>query len=227
MKCKSSKYRMVGLRARQATGSGPGCSSGGGPVEELDGDAEMVDALENLPPNEEVELGMDAATAVASDFGNQNMVPEAASGAEKAAAVAADESWSPEMFHERLCVTELEQIDDVEKYYAGNFHVLSEECGVLLLLYTVLLTKVSASEEKQAMFERWVLNKVRFCFQGLESVNGEVSDTSEPLIHGTYGYGSQALINLMLTGYAVPYVWDNEQDVGGLSRFQFVREGSL
>lgn len=45
----------------------------------------------------------------------------------------------------------------------------------------------------------------------------EVSDTSEPLIHGTYGYGSQALINLMLTGHAVPYVWDNEQDVGGLS----------
>ncbi|XP_065074961.1 ubiquitin carboxyl-terminal hydrolase MINDY-3 homolog [Ochlerotatus camptorhynchus] len=192
MKCKSSKYRIVGLQARQATGSGPGCSSGGGPVEELDGDAEMVDALENLPPNEEVELGMDAATAVASDLVNQNMMAEAASGAKETAGAAADASWSPEMFHERLCVTELEQVDDVEKYYAGNFHVLAEECGVLLLLYTVLLTK------------------------GLENVNGEVSDTSEPLIHGTYGYGSQALINLMLTGYAVPYVWDNEQDVGGL-----------
>lgn len=54
-------------------------------------------------------------------------------------------------------------------------------------------------------------------FQGLENLLSEVSDTSEPLIHGTYGYGSQALINLMLTGRAVPYVWDNEQDVGGLS----------
>lgn len=50
----------------------------------------------------------------------------------------------------------------------------------------------------------------------MDNVLSEVSDTSEPLIHGTYGYGSQALINLMLTGRAVPYVWDNEQDVGGL-----------
>lgn len=50
-------------------------------------------------------------------------------------------------------------------------------------------------------------------------INTELSDTSEPLIHSTYGYGSQALINLMLTGRAVSYVWDNDQDVGGLSKF--------
>lgn len=50
-------------------------------------------------------------------------------------------------------------------------------------------------------------------------INSELSDTSEPLIHSTYGYGSQALINLMLTGRAVSYVWDNDQDVGGLSKF--------
>lgn len=39
----------------------------------------------------------------------------------------------------------------------------------------------------------------------------------EPLIDEIYGYGSQSLINLMITGQAVTYVWDNEQDVGGLS----------
>lgn len=43
------------------------------------------------------------------------------------------------------------------------------------------------------------------------------SDTSDPLIDETYGYGSQSLINLMITGRAVTYVWDNVQDVGGLS----------
>lgn len=43
------------------------------------------------------------------------------------------------------------------------------------------------------------------------------SDTSDPLIDETYGYGSQSLINLMITGRAVTYVWDNYQDVGGLS----------
>lgn len=43
-------------------------------------------------------------------------------------------------------------------------------------------------------------------------------DSSEPLIDETYGYGSQSLINLMITGRAVSYVWDHEQDVGGLSK---------
>lgn len=38
------------------------------------------------------------------------------------------------------------------------------------------------------------------------------------LIHEIYGHGSQALINLMLTGRAVAHVWDNDQDVGGLSK---------
>lgn len=51
----------------------------------------------------------------------------------------------------------------------------------------------------------------------MEQVKSEC-DTSEPLIDETYGYGSQSLINLMITGRAVTYVWDNEQDVGGLSK---------
>lgn len=46
-------------------------------------------------------------------------------------------------------------------------------------------------------------------------------DTTEPLIDETYGYGSQSLINLMITGCAVTYVWDNEQDVGGLSKIKY------
>lgn len=57
-----------------------------------------------------------------------------------------------------------------------------------------------------------------FVFKGIEKVKIELSDTSESLIHDTYGYGSQGLINLMLTGRAVAHVWDNEQDVGGLSK---------
>ena len=64
------------------------------------------------------------------------------------------------------------------------------------------------------MINNNVLNK-----QGTENVNAELSDTSEPLIHNTYGYGSQGLINFMLTGQAVAHVWDNDQDVGGLSKY--------
>lgn len=37
--------------------------------------------------------------------------------------------------------------------------------------------------------------------------------------HDEYGCGSQGLINLMITGQAVPHVWDHDKDVGGLSKF--------
>lgn len=51
--------------------------------------------------------------------------------------------WSPDEFHERLSIHNFENIDDVEKYYAENYHVLSGNYGVLLFMYTVLMTKVS------------------------------------------------------------------------------------
>lgn len=78
-------------------------------------------------------------------------------------------------------------------------HLLTGRYGVLLFMYTVLLTKT------------------------LSEIENELLDTSEPLIHNIYGYASQALINLVLTGRAVPDVWDNDQDVGGLSGFDDVR----
>ncbi|KAG4065491.1 hypothetical protein HA402_009052 [Bradysia odoriphaga] len=100
--------------------------------------------------------------------------------------------WSPEEFHERLSVCSLDNIDEVEKYYAKNFETISGQYGVLLFMYTVFLTKT------------------------VENIISELLDTSEPLIHNTYGYASQGLINLMLTGQAVAHVWDHDKDVGGL-----------
>lgn len=73
--------------------------------------------------------------------------------------------------------------------------MLKDSFGVLLLLYTVVCTK------------------------GLDKMRTESTDTSEPLIDSTFGYGSQSLINLMLTGRAVGHVWDYDQDIGGLSTF--------
>lgn len=65
--------------------------------------------------------------------------------------------------------------------------------GVLLFLYAVLLTK------------------------GLQNILDELCGaTEEPLIHNSFGHASQPLINLMLTGRAVPYVWDNDKNIGGL-----------
>lgn len=43
-----------------------------------------------------------------------------------------------------------------------------------------------------------------------------MSDITEPLIDREFGYGSQSLINLMITGRAVNYVFDHVQDIDGL-----------
>jgi ubiquitin carboxyl-terminal hydrolase MINDY-3/4 len=102
------------------------------------------------------------------------------------------EELSPEIFHERLVIQDFETIEEVEKFYSENLSILSNRYGVLLHLYSVLFTK------------------------GLENVLNEISDTSEPLIHSAFGYGSQSLINLMLTGRAVQHVFDNDQDIGGM-----------
>lgn len=135
--------------------------------------------------------------------------------------------WSPEEFHERLTVCALDNIDEVEKYYAKNFETISGQYGVLLFMYTVFLTKVNIHSESSASIDG-VLTKNIFLFffflfricQTIENIISELLDTSEPLIHNTYGYASQGLINLMLTGQAVAHVWDHDKDVGGLSKLR-------
>lgn len=96
-------------------------------------------------------------------------------------------------FHSRLRIYTTMSIDDVKKYLTMRINTLKEPFGVLLLLYTVVCTK------------------------GIPGMHSEMSDQTEPAIDSTYGYGSQSLINLMLTGRAVSHVWDHDQDVGGLS----------
>lgn len=99
---------------------------------------------------------------------------------------------TPDKFHERLLIEDLETIEEVEKFYSENYDILSNRYGILLHLYSVLFTK------------------------GIDNVLNENSDTSEPLIDSSFGYGSQSLINLMLTGRAVQHVFDNDQDLGGM-----------
>ncbi|XP_068141200.1 ubiquitin carboxyl-terminal hydrolase MINDY-3 homolog [Drosophila tropicalis] len=103
-----------------------------------------------------------------------------------------DMDITSQQFHERLHTIHFDDINEVARYYTENYSQLSNTFGVLVFMYSVFLTK------------------------GIEQVTADISDTSEPLIHSTYGYGAQSLINLMLTGRSVAHVWDNEQDVGGL-----------
>lgn len=104
-----------------------------------------------------------------------------------------EDGFCPDEYHDRLQVTVLQHSEEVITFYSDHFEVLSGDFGVLVFLYSVLLTK------------------------GTENVMAELNDVTEPLIHATYGYGSQGLINLMLTGRAIAHVFDNFQDVDGLS----------
>ncbi|XP_005175397.3 ubiquitin carboxyl-terminal hydrolase MINDY-3 homolog [Musca domestica] len=174
-KCKAQRLRLVTLPVDQ-------CSEAKETPAATDVDHDICDDAANLNT-------IDPTAAAASAGGGSDCAGALSSACLTAAA---DEEVSPEEYHKRLQVIHFNSIEELERYYTHNFDVLSAKYGVLLFMYTVLLTK------------------------GIENVNSELLDTSEPLIHNTYGYGSQALINLMLTGRAVAHVWDNDQDVGGL-----------
>ncbi|XP_046743883.1 ubiquitin carboxyl-terminal hydrolase MINDY-3 homolog isoform X3 [Diprion similis] len=98
----------------------------------------------------------------------------------------------PDIFHSQLRIFTIDNMDELKKYFSDQIEMLKNQFGILLFLYTVVCTK------------------------GLAGMQSEMSDPMEPLIDSTYGYGSQSLINLMLTGRAVSHVWDHDQDVGGL-----------
>lgn len=98
----------------------------------------------------------------------------------------------PDVFHDCLTITDYDAVEEIEKFFMDHYALLSNRYGVLLFLYSVLLTK------------------------GVDKLLSEIGDTSEPLIHSAFGYGSQSLINLFLTGRAVAHVFDLDQDIGGM-----------
>lgn len=49
---------------------------------------------------------------------------------------------SSDAYHEGLQVLNFDTIEEVEKYYTEHWQVLSGQYGVMLFLYSVLLTKV-------------------------------------------------------------------------------------
>ncbi|XP_017772432.1 PREDICTED: protein FAM188A homolog isoform X1 [Nicrophorus vespilloides] len=111
-------------------------------------------------------------------------------------------SFHPSKFHASLRLKVFSDADEFENYVSENVVKYKGAYGILLFLYSVIATK------------------------GLNQVRTEC-DTSEPLIDATYGYGSQSLINLMITGRAVTYVWDFEQDVGGLKLKGLERQSKI
>ncbi|KAK2570214.1 Ubiquitin carboxyl-terminal hydrolase MINDY-3 [Acropora cervicornis] len=102
------------------------------------------------------------------------------------------ETLSSEMFHSKLCQVHCHVSEDLTQVINKNIAMLEGRFGVLLFLYSILLTK------------------------GIESIKSEMEDVGEPLIDTNFGLGSQTLINLMLTGHSVSNVWDSNRDLSGL-----------
>ncbi|XP_038044382.1 ubiquitin carboxyl-terminal hydrolase MINDY-3-like [Patiria miniata] len=122
----------------------------------------------------------------------QDTILEEGAVIENVVEAAQGEGNNHQVFHAGLRLQPFDCIEEVNRGLESTHEMFLADCGLLLFLYSVLLTK------------------------GLDNIREEVEDTSEPLIDGVYGHGSQSLINLMLTGSAVSNVFDNEKEVAGL-----------
>ncbi|VVC31678.1 Hypothetical protein CINCED_3A020920 [Cinara cedri] len=104
-----------------------------------------------------------------------------------------DKEACPEyyQFHSVLKVEQVNK-DNLETFFSNNISFMRDTFGVLLFLYTVMHSK------------------------GLVKLKEEIGDLEVSLIDKEFGYGSQSLINMMITGRAVSNVFNNDQIVAGL-----------
>ncbi|XP_075408557.1 ubiquitin carboxyl-terminal hydrolase MINDY-3 isoform X2 [Tenrec ecaudatus] len=97
-----------------------------------------------------------------------------------------------ERFHALIHKRSFRNLSELKDAVMDQYSMWGNKFGVLLFLYSVLLTK------------------------GIENIKNEIEDSSEPLIDPVYGHGSQSLINLLLTGHAVSNVWDGDRECSGM-----------
>ncbi|MCI4391329.1 hypothetical protein PGIGA_G00132870 [Pangasianodon gigas] len=97
-----------------------------------------------------------------------------------------------ERFHSMVHKRTLKTVAELKEIILSLYDTWRNKFGVLLFLYSVILTK------------------------GIENIKNEIEDTSEPLIDPVYGHGSQSLINLLVTGHAVSNVWNGDRECSGM-----------
>ncbi|TSK20219.1 Ubiquitin carboxyl-terminal hydrolase MINDY-3 [Bagarius yarrelli] len=97
-----------------------------------------------------------------------------------------------ERFHSMVHKKTLKTVAELKETLLSLYDTWRNKFGVLLFLYSVILTK------------------------GIENIKNEIEDTSESLIDPVYGHGSQSLINLLITGHAVSNVWDGDRECSGM-----------
>ncbi|XP_031432961.1 ubiquitin carboxyl-terminal hydrolase MINDY-3 [Clupea harengus] len=97
-----------------------------------------------------------------------------------------------ERFHSLIHKRTLKSVCELREAVLSLYDSWKNRFGVLLFLYSVILTK------------------------GIENIRNEIEDTTEPLIDPVFGHGSQSLINLLVSGRAVSNVWDGDRECSGM-----------
>uniref|UniRef100_A0A4W6DQK8 Ubiquitin carboxyl-terminal hydrolase MINDY n=1 Tax=Lates calcarifer TaxID=8187 RepID=A0A4W6DQK8_LATCA len=108
-----------------------------------------------------------------------------------------------ERFHSVLHKRTVMSVADLREEVLSLYHTWRGCCGVLLFLYSVILTK------------------------GIENIRNEIQDTMEPLIDPVHGHGSQSLVNLLVTGHAVSNVWDGDRECSGMKLHGIHKQASV
>ncbi|XP_008321570.1 ubiquitin carboxyl-terminal hydrolase MINDY-3 isoform X1 [Cynoglossus semilaevis] len=133
-------------------------------------------------------------------------VPEAESSQppqEQQPTALAAEDLGFEQFHSVLHKRTVMSVSELREEVLSLYHTWGGCCGVLLFLYSVILTK------------------------GIENIRNEIQDTMEPLIDPVHGHGSQSLVNLLVTGHAVSNVWDGDRDCSGMKLHGIHKQASV
>jgi len=163
----------------------------------------QIEALTTVSGEEATNLLLESLTEILSQIDTDNYVivsleeqtpnqPHSNCDSSNTATELSSSSHSKQCFHEKLRFCRCSNVTDLKNLLRHILPLLQSSFGVLLYLYSLLLTK------------------------SLEQIRNEVEDPSEALIDGIHGHGSQSLINLLLTSHAVSNVWDNDKEISGL-----------
>jgi hypothetical protein len=107
-------------------------------------------------------------------------------------------------FHEQIHFDLCQSNIDLKQKIFSRLHMWKNSYGVLLFLYSCLMTKT------------------------IDLLKKEIDDeTSLPLIDIHHGHGSQCLTNLLITGFATPHCFDGDKDISGLKLYGIHQQASI
>ncbi|UJR34320.1 hypothetical protein I4U23_021723 [Adineta vaga] len=107
-------------------------------------------------------------------------------------------------FHEQIQFSLCQSNIDLKQQIFSRLHMWKSSYGVLLFLYSCLMTKT------------------------IDLLKKEIDDeTTLPLIDIAHGHGSQCLTNLLITGFATPHCFDGDKDISGLKLYGIHQQASI